>query len=133
MQWLPIVYQHLAALPAQCSKGFFGLPHWYEYLPMEVDPNSGSCVVGDNFKLLGTGSDSGLLLIALAIVDMLLRLAGLVAVGFVIWGGAKYLTSQGESSELAAAKHTIINALVGLVIAMVATSVVVFIGTRLSS
>jgi hypothetical protein len=60
---------------------------------LELD--AGTCEV-INFNLLGTGSDSGLLLIALAIVDMLLRVAGLVAVAFVIWGGFNYITSQAE-------------------------------------
>jgi hypothetical protein len=132
MSWLPLLHTYFAAPPSQCDNGFFGFPHWYEYLPMKYDAALGGCVVSD-FKLLGNGGDSGLILIALAIVDMLLRLAGMVAVGFVVWGGTKYLTSQGESSEIAAAKHTIMNALIGLVIAMVATSVVVFVGNRLSS
>lgn len=133
MNFLTTIYQYMAALPSQCGgSDFFGFPRWYEYLQMHYDAKAGGCVV-DDFKFLGTGADSGLLLIALAILDMLLRLAGLVAVGFVAWGGIKYLTSRGEPSELAAAKQTITNALVGVVIAMVATSVVVFVGTRLSS
>ena len=131
MNWWSSIYYYLAAPPPQCAKGFFGFPHWYEYLPMKYDAATGTCVVS-NFQLLGNGTNSGLLLIALAIVDMLLRLAGMVAVAFVIWGGIKYVTSQGESSELAEAKHTIINSLVGLAIALVATSVVVFVGNRLT-
>jgi hypothetical protein len=132
MIWFSSAAQTLAALPAQCNSTFFGIPPWYKYLPMKYDAASGVCSVDDSFKLLGLGADSGLILIGLAIIDMLLRVAGMVAVGFVIWGGIKYLTSQGEASELSAAKHTIINALVGLVIAMVGTSLVVFVGNRLA-
>lgn len=130
MVWLSHLTQQLAALPAECDASFFGIPPWYKYLPMEV--NNGVCSVSDNFKLLGAGTDSGLLLIGLAIVDMLLRIAGMVAVGFVIWGGIQYQVSQGEASKVAAAKHTVINALVGLGIAMVATSIVVFVGNNLA-
>lgn len=133
MSFFTAIYQYMAALPAQCGGStFFDFPRWYEYLDMHYEGSLGGCVV-DDFKLLGAGADSGLILIALAILDMLLRFAGLVAVGYVAWGGIKYLTSRGEPSELAAAKQTITNALVGVVIALVATSVVVFIGTRLSS
>jgi type IV secretion system pilin len=120
-----------AALPSQCDKSFFGLPPWYKYLDMRYDSEAQSCVVRD-FQLLGNGTDSGLLLIALAIVDMLLRIAGVVAVAFVLWGGFSYITSQAEPDKLAQARSTIINALIGLGIALIATSLVVFVGNRLS-
>jgi len=124
---LPHLPAFLAAVPAKCSNGFFGLPPWYKYL--KLDP--GTCEVID-FTLLGTGSNSGLLLIALAIIDLLLRLAGIVAVAFVIWGGFDYITSQAEPDKLAQARHKIINALIGLGLAIMATSIVVFVGNRLA-
>lgn len=133
MHWFTSIFQYVAALPPECSKGFFGLPHWYEYLPMEYDPVSQTCNVSKDFQLLGSGSDSGLLLIGLALVDMALRVAGLVAVGFVLWGGFKFLTSQGEPDAIARARNTIINALIGLVLTIVATALVVFVGRTLSS
>jgi hypothetical protein len=122
----------LAALPAECQRTFFGLPPWYKYLPMEYDATNRTCALTDSFKLLGNGSDSGLLLIGLAIVEMLLRVAGLVALGYVIYGGFSFMTSQGEPDATAKARHTIINALIGLTIAIIATGLVVFVGTQLS-
>jgi hypothetical protein len=132
MIWLAHLTTLFAALPAQCNKTFFGIPPWYKYLPMKYDAATKVCSVDNSFQILGNGTNSGIVLIALGIVDILLRLAAMVAVGYVIWGGVKYMTSQGESGELAAAKHTIINALVGLAIALVATTVVVFAGNRLA-
>jgi hypothetical protein len=124
----------LAALPSQCNISFFALPPWYKYLPLQYDAVTKTCNVDDTkFQLLGTGSNSGLLLIALAIVDLLLRVAALAAVGFVVWGGIQYVTSQGDPSATSKAKNTIINALVGLVIAMFATGIVVFVGTKLGA
>jgi hypothetical protein len=120
-----------AAPPAGCSNGFFGLPPWYKYLPMEID-KTGACVIGQNFQLLGNGSNSGLLLIGLAIIEILLRIAGLVAFAFVVYGGALYITSQGEPQAVSKAKSTIINALIGLVIALIATGLVVFVGRTLA-
>lgn len=116
-----------AKVPDACGGGFFGLPHWYEYLPLDD-----KCAIKPDFQLLGSGSDSGLLLIALAIIEIGLRLAGMVAVAFVLWGGFNFITSQGEPEAAARARHTILNALIGLGIVIVSTSLVVFVGQTLS-
>jgi len=105
---------------ASCKSGFLGMPHWYEYLQLGTD-----CQV-TNFSMPGD-----LLLIALAIIDMLLRVAGLVAVFFVIFGGIQYATSQGNPDATAKAQSTIINALVGLALAMIAVGFVAFLGNKL--
>jgi hypothetical protein len=117
---------YLAAVPEQCNNTFFGIPPWYKYLDLNAE-----CEVV-NFNLLGGGGNSGILLIALAIVDMLLRIASIVALVYVLWGGFTFITSQAEPDKLAQARHTIINALIGLGIALLATSIVVFVGNRLA-
>jgi len=70
-------------------------------------------------------------LILMGVLEMALRIAGLVAVAFVIYGGISYITSQGQPDKTKNAQETIINALVGLVIAMISVAVVSFIGNRL--
>jgi len=55
--------------------------------------------------------------------------AGMVAVGYVtifflIKGGFGYITSAGSSEGMASAKKTITNAIIGLVIAILAASIV---------
>ena len=104
---------------ASCSKSFFGLPTWYKYLELNNE-----CQV-INFDVPGD-----LLLVALAVIDGLLTIAGMVAVGFVIYGGVRYITSQGSPDETAKAQQTIINALIGLVVAVIAIAVVSFIGSK---
>lgn len=111
---------HLATTFASCSHGFLGFPHWYQYLQLD-----NKCQV-TNFQF-----PQDLLLVALAIVDILLRIAGLVAVIFVIMGGIKYAASQGNPDATANAQSTIISALIGLVIAVIAVTFVTFIGHRL--
>lgn len=119
-----------AASAETCSKDFFGLKPWFAYLPKESF--SANCQV-DNFRLLGDDSgDSMLPSVALAIVDDILRVTALVAVAYVIIGGIKYTTSQGEPENTKKARETIVNALIGLVIAIVAASIVSFIGSKIT-
>lgn len=62
--------------------------------------------------------------IGIIVVETLIKIAGYLAVGFIIWGGIKYLKSQGEPSELTAARQIITNALIGFIICMVAVSII---------
>lgn len=100
------------------------IPAWYHYLDRSVD-STGHCGLEFDFP-----DDIGLVL--LAIVEILLRLAAIVSVAFVIIGGFRYITSQGEPDKAKGAQQTITNAIIGLVIAMLATGVVAFIGGRLT-
>ncbi len=111
-----------------CGKpNLFGIPSWYSYLQLQKInlTNPPTCMIV-NFSVPGSFINIGL-----AILDMVLHLAGLVAVGFVIYGGIQLITSRGEPDGMVRARQTIINALVGLVITMVAVGVVAFLGARL--
>ncbi len=79
------------------------------------------------------GANSSLLLILLAIVDDLFRLAGLLAVGFIIYSGFQFVLSQGSPEESAKARTTGINALVGLGISLVAIVFVTFLGGQVDN
>lgn len=117
-----------------CSKPtFFGLVPWYQYLdykPVVDNQKNTHCEV-QNFTVLG--KTSGVLLILLAVIDDLLRVAGIVAVVFVIIGGFKFITSNGEPEQAASARKSIIFALVGLAIALIAVVLVSFIGNSLGA
>lgn len=113
-----------------CSvKGFFGIPPWYKYLVssgrMATNKVTGAC------ELVGKLQWNDFILIALALLDMVFRLAGLVAVAFVIWGGIQYVISQGEPDKTKDAQTTIINALIGLAVTLVSVPVISFIGHRI--
>lgn len=60
----------------------------------------------------------------LNVVEDLLQLAGFVTVGFVIYGGFLYLTSNGEPGQMANGMKTVINATIGLVIAIASVALV---------
>jgi len=118
-----------SASASTCSQTFFGLKPWFAYLDSKsFGPD---CQI-DEFRLLGDENGPSMLpSVALAILDDMLRVAALVAVAYVIIGGIKFTTSQGEPEDTKKARETIVNALVGLVIAIIAASVVSFIGNRI--
>jgi hypothetical protein len=109
-----------------CMKepGFFGLKPWYHYLDSaNVD---GFCEV--KFNALPSTGRSDFLFIALAVVDDMLRIAGLIAIGVIIYGGILYTTSQGNADQTRKAYGTIINGLVGLMFCILSIAIVTFIG-----
>lgn len=61
------------------------------------------------------------------VIEIGLTVAVFVAIGFIIYGGFRYITSSGDSSGIKKAKDTIVNAVIGLVIAMLAFGIVRFI------
>jgi Type IV secretion system pilin len=119
-----------AVASAQCQKNsFFGLPTWYKYLDVVYDSTSESCVItnkGDDAVSVG-------FLIGLAVFEILLAIAGLLAVVFVTYGGYKFIIAQGEPDKIAGARKTILNALIGLVIAVLASQIVAFIARILTT
>lgn len=115
----PSVY---AAVPANCAKSFFGIPVWYQYL--NIDP--ATCTV-----LPGQANLPALVI--LGFIAIAVRLAGVLAVFMIIWGGYKLIFSDGSSDQVAGARKTILNAVIGLIIVILATPFVNFIAGRLSS
>jgi hypothetical protein len=125
----------LAAADPQCVKSFLGLVPWYKYLDVKyIGPNNPNNCDITNFNLLPTnGNATDVPLVLAAIADDLLRIAGMVAIAFVIVGAIQYITSQGNPEGTAKAQGTIINALIGVAIATVAVTFVSFIGTQLGT
>ncbi len=108
-----------AAIPCN-NHAFFFLPPWWEYLP--ASKFAADCSI-QRFVFPGD-----LLAVGLAIVDMLLRVAGLVAVVSIIIAGIGYMTAGGDVPKTASARKRIYNALIGLAIVAVASGIVAFIG-----
>ncbi len=124
-----------AAAFATCQQEFFGLDPWYKYMQKEFDP--GTCDVKCfNIFPMPQANDcdqtrSDIPGILLVVVDDLLRVAALIAVGFVLVGSFKFVTSRGSPDKAAQAQSTIIDALIGLVIAMSAVGFIAFVGGKL--
>lgn len=67
-----------------------------------------------------------------SVLKIVFMVAALLSLVFVTMGGFKYTTSNGDPQGVAKAKNTIIAALVGLVIAVFAFTIVSFVTGRLS-
>ena len=61
------------------------------------------------------------------VTDILFFLIGAVSVIMLIYGGIRYTTSGGNANSVTAAKNTIIYSIVGLVVAILAYSIVSFV------
>lgn len=131
---LQLLVNKFAAACDSGGSGFFGFPKWYKYLqsenrdlPSEFGGNAAhtaqTCIV--QFKGL-----SDVWLVAAAVAEILLRLAVVIAIIFVIIGGVKYITSEGEPDKLSQALKTIIAAVVGLVISVTAAAIISFLAAK---
>lgn len=89
--------------------------------------NSSYCkdVKNTNDPLTGSGG------ILSKVAQILLMVVGVVSVAFLILGGIKYILANGDSSQLSSAKNTIIYALIGLVVAVLAESIIAFVLNKL--
>lgn len=101
------------------SSNFLAFPTWYEYL----------CLNSNGHPTISNIND--VWLIVAAIIDILLRVGAILAVIFIIYGGIRYITSQGNPEQTNHAKNTILSAVIGLIITIVASVVVGFIAGAL--
>ncbi len=113
-----------ASTSVECNKpGIEIVPTWYKYVDQKaVD---GQCELQFNFP-------SDISLVLLAVIEILLRVAALAAVAFIIYAGFMYMTSQGEPDRAKNAQQSLLNAVIGLVIALLSTGLVAFIGGQLA-
>ena len=97
------------------------LPTWYQYL---------SCDSNNTPQFNGLND---VWLIVLAIFEMIVYIGSIAAVIYMIVGGIQYITSQGAPDKTAQARRTITFAIVGLVVTIIARTVVRFIGNQLGA
>lgn len=104
---------------AACSGGtFFGFPPWYACLPKDNTGHPKLTKLEDVW------------LIAFPILETAIKLAAYLAVGFIIWAGIRFIKSQGNPGEITAARDTIRDAIIGLIICISAVAIVQFAASR---
>lgn len=108
-------YTQVAALAPCTNKPILTIPSWYKGL--QCDGKQPQITqLNDIWK------------IALNVVEALIGAAAYIAAGFVVWGGFKYMKSQGDPGKLTEAKNAILQALIGLGITLASTAIVIFVG-----
>ena len=65
------------------------------------------------------------------IVNVILFLVGVISVIMLVYGGIRYATSAGDSGRVTSAKNTVLYAIVGLIVAILAFAIVNFVITGL--
>lgn len=104
---------------AACDARFLGMPAWYRG---DVISNNDCTIKGP--KATDTGLSTYIWAIVLNIIEIALWLVGYIAVGMIIYGGFMYITNGSEPQAVAKAWHTILQAMIGLVISLGAIGIV---------
>jgi cytochrome bd-type quinol oxidase subunit 2 len=112
-----------AALLAAISVGLFALPT-IVLADAKTDVCQGIALTGADCS---TSADPQVDKTIKLVINILSIIVGVAAVIMIIIGGLKYITSQGEGSNTAGAKNTILYAIIGLVIVALAQVIVVFV------
>ena len=82
------------------------------------DGNSDAAVCNDDTKVFD---------MVTKVVNVLLFLLGIVCVGMIVMAGARYASSGGDAALITKAKNTILYAVIGLVVAILAYAIVNFV------
>lgn len=115
-----------AATSAECTgnNSIPIIPKWYKYIPRHFDSRTQSCILDAEFP-------TSIPAVLLAVFEIILRIAGMLAVIFIVYGGFQYLITTGEPDKAKNARTTIINALVGLMITILSTAIVNLVGRNI--
>ena len=109
------------AAAASCpSDNLFGIPAWYSGLQDTTTCN----VIFPSSKSNSSALQNFVIKVALNAISAILVIAGYVALFFVIKGGFLYVIARGDTGNIATAKQTITNAIIGLIISLLSAAIV---------
>lgn len=116
------------AAACQSQSGFF-VPKWYDNLCESgsdkiLSPGADELGGGGSAEATGAKFGKWITIIAMNIVKILLVVVGYVSLAFIIWGGFKYMTAGDNSSGTVAARKTIMNAVIGLIISIMSVAII---------
>ena len=115
--------QIVSAASNRCDKDILTIPTWYRGL---TDPNNNCELItpGGTMPNKATLDTAGFVWrIALNIIDIGLSLAGYIAFFFILFGGFQFLTGGSNPGQIEKARKTILNAVIGLAIALGAVAI----------
>lgn len=88
--------------------------------------------VKEGVSAVNVGSSTDLPGFIKAVIGVLLFIVGAVSVIMIIVGGIRYVTSNGDQAHVKAAKDTILYAVIGLIVALLAYAIVNFVTTNIT-
>ena len=94
----------------------------------KISVNPCSTEGGGGFDALCKLAETGIGTIIQSVITILFIVAVVLALGFLIYGGIKWIISGGDKTKVEAARGTIVAALVGLVLVFLAYFVLNIIG-----
>lgn len=62
--------------------------------------------------------------IVLNVIEIMLHIVGYISVGFIIYGGFKFITGTGTPDTVVKARTTILNAVIGLILSIASIGIV---------
>lgn len=95
-------------------------PTWYQGLRCEVTRDGKEITK----QIVRIDNINQVWVIVMNIVQWLIIAGGYVALYFILWSGFKFITANGDPSKITAAKNTILNAVIGLVIVLASVAIV---------
>lgn len=90
-----------------------------------------ACKNNKNDPLCKKNADAGLFDVIGTVIKVMITIGGVIAVIVIIIGGLRYMTSSGEQANIKAAKDTILYAVIGLVVTIVAFAIVTWVVSKL--
>lgn len=93
----------------------FGISPWYACLPRDAEGNPVLTSLNDIF------------LIIFPLVESLVKVAALVAIAYIFFMFFKLMVARGDSGKIATAAQGIRDAVIGLIIALIAVAIVNFV------
>ena len=121
----------LTRFAVACPGGsFLGFPTWYEYLDGKMITLSNADGTTTNQCLAQITKLGDVWLILAAVIEILLRVSALVAIGFIIYGGITLIASEGQPDRTAKSIKLLISAAIGLAISVGSAVIVAFIAGR---
>lgn len=120
---VPIIPQTVFAEKLTCDNDtFLGFPAWYKGLEVT---DATTCNVKTPTSTDGKDVVGPFVwTIALNVIGMALAAAGYIAVFFIMYGGFTFIVNSGNADVLAKARQTILNAVIGLIIAISSIAIV---------
>lgn len=114
-----------------CSndKSILLFPAWFHNLKCEtlettVKDKDGNVLSQYSSETVQLGTINDTWVIVMNIVQWLIIAGGYVSLYFIIWSGFKYITATGDPQKITAAKNTITNAVIGLIIVLASVAIV---------